>query len=96
MLTCDVSNNPSFVFNIRSCSIQEKFTTYTNGDEQVYNLIAALNLLPFSVHFKKASMATILSIKSVGEIPGARLQMDTLRSKDITFTLEDGQVFRFQ
>ena len=36
-------------------------------------------------------MATILSLKSVIEIPGSRLTMDTAVGKSITLTLRDGR-----
>ena len=41
-------------------------------------------------------MATMLSMKSVGEIPGARLQLGTEKSSAITLTLKDGRILKFQ
>ena len=55
----------SIVDNIRTCAPEDRLTAYTNGGEQVYNLIADLKFLPIEVHFKKSSMATILSFKTV-------------------------------
>ena len=40
-------------------------------------------------------MATILSLKSVGNIPGSRITMDTDKGNDIVVTLQDGNVFDF-
>ena len=48
------------------------------------------------MHFKKDSMATILSLKSVSEIPGARITLDTDVSKNITLFLADGRTFVFE
>ena len=38
-------------------------------------------------------MATILSMKSVGSVPGARLVMNTVTNNDITLSLNDGRTF---
>ena len=94
--TCDVANNPALVNDIRTCSPEERLTAFTNGGQQVYNLSANLNFLPIRVHFKKSSMANILSLKTVSEIPGARLHLDTDTSSDITLTLDDGRVIIFK
>ena len=93
--TCDVSNNPNLVSNIRACAADEVLLAYTNGGAQKFEKLADLNILPITVHFKVNSMATILSFKTVSEIPGARLTMDTQVNKNITLTLEDGKIFVF-
>ena len=41
-------------------------------------------------------MATILSLKTVSNIPGARLHLDTANNKDTTLTLKDARVFIFK
>ena len=94
--TCDVTNNPALVNDIRTCKPNDRLTAYTNGGKQVYNLIANLNILPITVHLKKSSMATILSLKTISNIPGARLYLDTAANKDIKLTLEDGRVLIFK
>ena len=53
-------------------------------------------MLPITVHFKADSMATILSLKTVSEIDGSRLTMDTAKDKDITLTLKSGNNFIFK
>ena len=50
--TCDVTNNPALVTDIRTCAPNDRLTAYTNGGEQVYNLVANLKMLPIEVHFK--------------------------------------------
>ena len=94
--TCDVSNNPNLVTDIRECAVEERLLAHTNGGEQSYGHVANLALLPIQVHFKLDSMATILSLKSVANIPSARITMDTGESTDIILTLEDGRIFRFK
>ena len=91
--TCDVSNNPSFVSNIRECTSEERMTAFTNGGKQKYVHLADMKLLPITVHFKKNSMATILSFKTVMNILGAKLTMDSSVSSDIVCTLKDGRCF---
>lgn len=93
--TCNVSNNPTLVSNIRTCMPDEMLTAYTNGGAQYYNKLADLRVLPLEVHFKQNSMATILSMKSVTEISGVRVTMDTKLSTSIHVILENGKDFEF-
>ena len=94
--TCDIKKNSVLVTDICMCAPKHRLTAYTNGGEKVYNLIADLKLLLIQVYFKKSSMAIISSLKWVGDVPGARLHLDTTDSKDITLTLKDGRVITFQ
>ena len=94
--TCNVSNNPNLVTNIRDCEPENFLTAYTNGGAQLYRKEADLKLLPLVVHYKPDSMATILSLKSVSEINGTRLVMDTNINKHITLTLKDGMSYIFK
>ena len=61
--TFDASNNPVLVKYIRTCSLEDRLTAHANRGEKFYNLIANLKMLPVKFHFKKSSMATILSFK---------------------------------
>ena len=94
--TCDVSNNTNMVHDIRPCSSENVLTAYTNGGAQRYESLADLRLLPITVHFKESSMATILSFKSVSEIPGAKITLDTDVNKDINLSLPDGCTLVFE
>ena len=73
----------------------EMLTAYTNGGAQYYNKLADLRVFPLEVHFKQNSMATILSMKSVTEISGVRVIMDTKLSTSIHIILENGKDFEF-
>ena len=55
----------------------------------MYRKETDLKLLPLVVHYKPDSMATILSLKSVSEIDGAHLVMNTSINKHTTLTLKD-------
>ena len=93
--TCDVSNNSDLVSSVRNCMPHETLTAYCNGGAQCYDKLADLLMLPIKVHFKKDSMATILSMKSVSKIPGARVTMDTAVNANIIVSLKDGRVLEF-
>ena len=93
--TCDVSNNPHLVTNIRACNPNEILLAYTSGGSQKFDKLADLRFLPITVHFKEKYMATILSLKTVSEIEGARLTLDTKVNKNITLTLKEGNSFVF-
>ena len=68
---------------------------YTNGGAQKYVKLADLVLLPITVRFKENSMATILSLKLVSEIPGVKITMDTDVNKTSIF-FKDGHTFVFE
>ena len=94
--TCNVSNNPTLVTDIRECSSAESLTAHTNGGLQKYEHVANLKLLPVVVHFKDDLMATIPSLKTVSELEGSRLTMDTAVDKSITLTMKNGDNYIFK
>ena len=94
--TCNVVKNSSLVSNIQDCNNEERLTAYTNGGAQHYIQMATLKMLPLTVHFKADSMANILSFKSVAEIPGARIVMDTKSGPSIFVHLKDGPTYEFK
>ena len=78
------------VSDVRQCSLAAGLTTHTNGGVQKHEHLANLKLLLIVVHFKDNSMATIISLKTVSEIRGATLTMDTFVSKKNTLAMENG------
>ena len=62
----------------------------------MYRKDANLKILPLVVHYKPDSLATILSLKSVSKIDGARLVMDTSINKHIKLILRDGMSYVFK
>ena len=93
---CDVANNPDIVSNIRDCTADEKLTAYTNGGAQSYDKLATVNILPVTVHFKQASMANIVCMKTITSIPGARVRMDSRNSTSFILELTDGKTYEFK
>ena len=94
--TCNVSNNSDLVSNFRAYSKDDILTAYTNGGAQQYIKLADLGLLPITVYFKENLMATILSLKSVSDIPGVSITLDTNVNKNINLSLKDGRTFVFK
>ena len=82
--------------NIRACTTEESLTAYCNGGAQLYNRIASLNMFPIKVHFKQDLLANIVSMKSVSEIKGACVIMDTAHGMNIIVALTDGSIFKFE
>ena len=93
---CNVSNNLKFVKDLRAYSNEYMFIVYTNSGIQKYNQLVDLRLLPITVYYKQASIATILSFKSVSEIPGARITLDIDVNKNIILFLLDCCTFVFE
>ena len=97
--TCSVvsvTNNTNLVTNIRDCEHHEYLKAMTNRGSQLYKRLADMILFPIVVHFKKDSMASILSFKDVFAIPGVRITMDTAKEDTIVVTTEEGKVIRFK
>ena len=53
-------------------------------------------MFPLEVHFKANSMANILSFKSVANIEGATITLDTSSGTSFYVTLIDGTVYGFK
>ena len=94
--TCNVSNNLKLVTNVRKCDPQDALVALTNGGSQNYSHEADLKILPIRVHFKPDSMGTILSFKTVCEIPGAHVTFDSKASTDIILQLQGGSKYIFK
>ena len=94
--TCDVIKNHNLVTNIRECSQAEKLTAYTNGGAQHYVKVADLIVFPIRVHFNENSMANILSFKTVANMEGTRITMDTRSGNSIHVFLSDGTKYEFK
>ena len=91
-----MSNNRNLVTDIRKCSSAESLTTHTNGGLQKYEHVENLKLLPVVVHFKDDLMATIPSLKTVSELEGSRLTMDTAVDNSIALMMKNGDTYIFK
>ena len=94
--TVSVANNEALVTEIRDCEHHEYLKAVTNGGSQLYKKSARMVLFPIKVHFKKDSMANILSFKDVSELSGVHITMDTKKEDAIVVTTKEGNVIRFK
>ena len=88
--------NYDLVTNIRDCTSNETLTVCTNGGAQHYVQMADLIVFPIKVHFKKNSMANILSFWSVANMEGTRITMDTQFGNSIHVLLANGNKYEFK
>jgi hypothetical protein len=69
--TVSIVCNPAIVNNITSVPNNDSMTIVTNGGLQFFNQKADLKILPLTVHFEKDSLANILSLSDIANLPGA-------------------------
>ena len=90
-----VGCNPALFENIRNCSDEEVLHIETNGGSLVYDKIGISNFLGVSMHYNPGSIANVLSLSTVANIPGCRLTMDTEVEKAIVINMENGNELKF-
>jgi hypothetical protein len=93
--TVSVICNPNLVSNIKSVATNDGMTIVMNGGSQFFNQTADLNILPLKVHFKEDSLANILSLSNVANLPGARITMDSKIEHAINLYFQGG-VLKFE
>lgn len=93
--TNTVTNKFFFVKNLRKCSKWELLTVDTNRGSKTFNHIGVFKLLPVNMHFCASSIATILSMKDIANIPGVRIKMDTALDRTI-FVEYKGKSYKFK
>ena len=92
--TVSVFCNSSLVHNIRKCAPGQGLTVVTNGGAQTYDHTAEMEMLPLKVHFNTHSIANILSLSDVANLPDTKITMDT--SQERAMLLHHGdKVFKF-
>ena len=75
--------NPALVHGIKTCAPGQSVTVITNGGAQTFEKTATLNALPLSVFFNPYSLANILSVSDIANLPGAKIMMDSSIEKAI-------------
>ena len=93
--TISVCCNSQLVTNIQQCAPGHEVTVVTNGGAQSFEKEAMLKILPIRVHFNHNSLANILSLSDVANLPEARLTMDSEVERAIILHL-DGREIKFQ
>ena len=82
------------VIKVRKCKNDEVITASTNGGTIVYDEIGELTLFPLTVHVNDSSLANILSLKDLLDVPGLYSTMDSRKEKAIIIHY-DGRIFKF-
>ena len=93
--THSVTNNSQMVTDIRKCHEKDKLMVATNGGSITFASTASFKFLPLTVFFNPNSMATILSMRDVANIPGVQICMDTNKERAI-FVFFNGKTIKFQ
>ena len=79
--TVSVFCNSGLVNNIKECKPGAGLTVVTNGGAQSYDHEANLNFLPMPVFYNAHSIANILSLADVANLPNTKITMDTSKAK---------------
>ena len=93
--TVSVFCNSSLVHNIQTCKPGAGLTVVTNGGAQTYDHKAKFNFLPMNVHFNVHSIANILSLSDVANLPDTKITMDTSKAKEMYLHHKD-RVYTFK
>ena len=78
--TCSTDNvvhDDSLIINTRKCFKYEEMKIHTNGGSFNYNTIGMFKYLPVTCYHNVRSIANVLSLKSVSDVPGCSIHMDT-------------------
>ena len=71
-----VFKNSSLVSSITKCTPHEELEMHTNGGSLIYRHMGQFNFLPLNVYFNNQSIANILSLKCVMDLPGVSITME--------------------
>ena len=93
--TVSVCCNKALVHDITTVTGNDELTIITNGGSQIFKQTATLNILPLPVHFNSNSLANILSLSDVANLPGARITMDSTVEKAINLH-HNGVTLKFE
>ena len=93
--TASVCCNEELVRDIRKCKQDEELTVITNGGRQTFKHIAVLKDLPLQVYYKKDSLANIVALRDVANIPGVNILMDTSKERAIMVKMNAEKILKF-
>ncbi len=91
-----VGCNADLIDNICDCTEEEILHIATNGGSLVYSEIGINKLIPIPMHYNPDSIANVLSLSVVADIPGFRITMDTDVDRSITVHINNDVSFEFQ
>ena len=68
----------------------------TNGCTCTYDQVGMSKLVPVQMHYNPRSIAYVISLKAMTDIPGARVKMDTDVERSIIVSFKNGAEIKFQ
>ena len=86
--------NKALLSNIRDCTKDETLLVHTNGGDNIFHQQGDLNILPMTAHYNPTSLAKILPMKDVQNIPSIRITMGNLEESAMLIHLSDGNVLK--
>ena len=93
--TTSVCCNENLEKDVRRCEKHEVLTILTNGGKQVYDQLAVMKEFSLQVHFKNDSLANIISLRELANIPGVSIMMDTSKERAIVVKMGPYKEFKF-
>ena len=83
--TSSVSNHPYTFKNIWECLEQDILNVVFNGENKTLNEISEYELFTIEAHFNLHSIANIVALMGVADVPGVRIIMDSSNQRAITW-----------
>ena len=78
--TCSTDNilhDISLMMNSKKYSRDEEIKIHTNGGSLNYDIVGVFKYLPIKCYYNMKSITNVLSLKSVSNVPGCNIHMDT-------------------
>ena len=91
-----VGCNKDLIHDIRKCTKDEVLCIETNGGSLIYEHVGICSLAPVKMFYNPNSIANVLSLSMVADIPGVKIVMDSEaeRSIKVIFGDETNLVFK--
>ena len=84
--TCSTDNflhDSSLMIDTTKCSRNEEMKIHTNRGSLSYNIVGTFKYLPIKCYYNLESIANILLLKSISDIQGYNIYMDTSNGPEI-------------
>ena len=91
--TCSTSNtfcSPQYLKSIKQCKPGDELQLVSTGGITTFRQHGVFQLLPLRVHYNPKTMANVLSLKAVMDLPGVDVKLDSTKSDEIVVTVKNG------
>ena len=92
--TDSMSNYLDYVEYVNNYAKYEEITVFMNGGPPLFYRKGQLTFFTLCVNVNNVSLATIISLKDVNNIPGVHVTMDTSIEKAMNVIIIDGTIFK--